>query len=90
MKIIAVVKANAYGHGDVEVTKAALEAGASMLAVATPEEALHVRKHLPTVDILVLGYSPVSFAEYAANENITLTVYSSDWVEEAKKVAINH
>ncbi|WP_342471069.1 alanine racemase [Ureibacillus sp. FSL K6-3587] len=85
VKIIAVVKANAYGHGDVEVTKAALEAGASMLAVATPEEALHVRKHLPTVDILVLGYSPVSFAEYAANENITLTVYSSDWVEEAKK-----
>ncbi|MFO7317477.1 MAG: alanine racemase [Bacilli bacterium] len=85
VKIIAVVKANAYGHGDVEVAKAALEAGASMLAVATPEEALHVRKHLPTVDILVLGYSPVSFAEYAANENITLTVYSSDWVEEAKK-----
>lgn len=86
VKIIAVVKANAYGHGDIEVSKAALEAGSSMLAVATPDEALHVRKHLPSVDILVLGYSPASFAEYAANENITLTVYSSQWVEEAKKL----
>mgnify|MGYP003815066841 FL=1 len=86
VKIIAVVKANAYGHGDVEVAKAALEAGASMLAVATPEEALHVRKHLPEPEILVLGYSPTSFAEYAANENITLAVYSSDWVEEAEKI----
>ncbi|MED3662979.1 alanine racemase [Ureibacillus terrenus] len=84
VQIIAVVKANAYGHGDVEVAKAALEAGASMLAVATPEEALHVRKHLPDPDILVLGYSPTSFAEYAANENITLTVDSPNWVNEAK------
>ncbi|MEK4254253.1 alanine racemase [Ureibacillus sp. FSL K6-2830] len=86
VQIIAVVKANAYGHGDIEVAKAALEAGASMLAVATPDEALHVRKHIPTAEILVLGYSPASFADYAAEENITLTVYSPNWVEEAKKV----
>lgn len=81
VQIIAVVKANAYGHGDVEVAKSALEAGATMLAVATPEEALHLRRHFPAVEILLLGYSPIEFVPYAAEENITLTVFSKEWVE---------
>lgn len=85
-KIMAVVKANAYGHGDVKVAEAAIEAGATMLAVATPDEALHLRNFFPNIEILILGYSPVSFAEVAAKENITLTVYSSDWV---KQIAID-
>ncbi|NLY79729.1 MAG: alanine racemase [Lysinibacillus sp.] len=89
VQIIAVVKANAYGHGDVEVAKAALDAGASMLAVATPEEALHIRTYFPTTEILVLGYSPVSFATCAAKENIILTVYSKEWVEQVKKHALD-
>ncbi len=37
-----------------------------------------------TIEILILGYSPVSFANVAAEENITLTVYSSDWVKQVK------
>ncbi len=45
--IMAVVKANAYGHGDVKVAEAAIEAGATMLAVATPDEALHIREFFP-------------------------------------------
>lgn len=80
--IVAVVKANAYGHGDVKVTEAAIEAGATMLAVATPDEALHIREFFPDIEILILGYSPVSFAKVAAEENITLTVYSSEWVKQ--------
>lgn len=43
-KIIAVVKANGYGHGDEAVAVAALEAGASSLAVATLDEAMALRK----------------------------------------------
>lgn len=86
VQIIAVIKANAYGHGDIEVGKAALEAGANMFAVATPEEALHIRKHFPDVEILILGYAPPSFAPYAAEEKIILTVYTSEWVDEAKKI----
>lgn len=80
--IIAVVKANAYGHGDIEVARAAIKAGASMLAVATPEEALHIREFIPQIDILVLGYSPITFASYAAKQNISLTVYSVEWVKQ--------
>lgn len=83
VRIIAVVKANAYGHGDVAVAGAALEAGATMLAVATADEALHIRKHYPHVDILVLGATPVHFAPYAAEQRITLTVFSTEWLAEA-------
>ena len=42
--LIAVVKANGYGHGSAIVAEAAIEAGASMIAVATGEEALQMRK----------------------------------------------
>lgn len=82
VQIIAVVKANAYGHGDVEVAKSAIEAGATILATATPEEALHLRRHFPAIEILLLGYSPAHFAPYAAEENIALTVYSKEWIEQ--------
>ncbi len=88
VKIIAVVKANAYGHGDIQVAKAAIEAGASMLAVATPDEAVHIREHFPTIGILVLGASPISFARYAAMHNISLTVFSAEWVEQLEQLKV--
>lgn len=56
--IMAVVKANAYGHGLVEVSRAALEAGASWLGVAIPDEAVELRKAGVRAPILVLGYTP--------------------------------
>lgn len=85
VEIIAVVKANAYGHGDIEVANTAINAGATMLAVATPDEAVHIRAHFNNIDILVLGASPFSFIPYASKENITLTVFSSEWMEQAQK-----
>lgn len=88
VEIIAVVKANAYGHGDIEVARAALQTGASMLAVATPDEAVHIRQHFPTTAILVLGATPINFVPYASEYNITLTVFSEDWVEQAAKQQI--
>src|SRR6266704_685063 len=51
----AVVKANAYGHGAVDCARAALEAGATVLCVATVEEALELRPALPQARILVMG-----------------------------------
>lgn len=78
--IIAVVKANGYGHGDVAVAHAALKAGAKLLAVATPEEALHLREAGIQADILLLGTTPLSFLEEASKQNITLTAYSYEWL----------
>jgi alanine racemase len=85
VQIIAVVKANAYGHGDVEVAKAALAAGATMLAVATPDEAVHIRQHIEEVGMLVLGASPIHFATYAAEHNISLTVFSAEWINQVSE-----
>ena len=51
----AVVKADGYGHGAVDVARAALAGGASALAVATLEEALPLRAALPDARVLVLG-----------------------------------
>lgn len=77
--VIAVVKANAYGHGDYEVSTAAIEAGASMLAVATPDEAIRLRESGIESPILVLGASPPSFANAASQHDIMLTVFQNDW-----------
>ncbi len=86
VQIIAVVKANAYGHGDVAVARAALQAGADILAVATPDEAVRMRQHFPDVGILVLGAAPISFVQYAAEHQIMLTVFSTEWVTKARYV----
>nr|WP_026908575.1 alanine racemase [Paucisalibacillus globulus] len=80
--IIAVVKANAYGHGLVPIAKKALESGANALAVAILEEAMILREASITAPILVLGFVPAKYALLAAENNITLTVFQRDWLEE--------
>ncbi|MBD8033798.1 alanine racemase [Solibacillus merdavium] len=85
IQIIAVVKANAYGHGDVEVARTAIQAGATMLAVATPDEAVHMRENFKDIDILVLGATPPNFIPFASQENIILTVFSASWLESAQQ-----
>src|SRR5262249_55323158 len=50
----AVVKANGYGHGAVDVARAAVEAGASALCVVTVAEGIELRRELPEVRILVM------------------------------------
>ena len=54
-RLLAVVKADAYGHGAVQVARAALEAGASWLAVALPQEGAVLRESGIHAPILVLG-----------------------------------
>lgn len=84
--VIAVVKANGYGHGDIAVAQAALKAGANLLAVATPEEALRLREAGIQADILLLGTSPLSFLEEASKHNITLTAYSYEWLNATRNL----
>ena len=82
--LFAVVKANAYGHGDVEVAKTAIQAGAGYLAVAFLDEALALRNKGITAPILVLGASRPEDAQIAAKEAITLTVFQAGWLEAAQ------
>ncbi len=72
--VMAVVKANAYGHGMVEIARAALEAGAGWLGVARVEEALALRHAGMTAPVLVMGYTMPQRVAEAAALNITLAV----------------
>ncbi len=77
-RLMAVVKANAYGHGAVETTRVLLRAGADACAVATFSEALQFRDGGITAPILVLGYTPPHQAGEAAQRDVTLTLYESE------------
>lgn len=76
--IMAVVKADAYGHGAIECSRLLINAGASRLGVATIEEALELRRAGISEPILILGYIPEREIPCALAEDITLTVYSKE------------
>lgn len=85
-ELIAVVKADGYGHGAVRTAEAALGAGATMLAVATPEEAVELREAGLEAEILLLGAAPLAFVKVAAERNIILTADSLRWMEAAARL----
>lgn len=80
-EIFAVVKANGYGHGDTEVSKVAIEAGVSCLAVSGLDEALRLRNSGIEVPILVLGMTRLKDVLLAAENNISLTAHDEMWIE---------
>jgi alanine racemase len=77
-QLMAVVKADGYGHGALPVARAALAAGATWLGVAIAEEALALRSAGLTAPILVLGWTPPAQAAAAIAADIDLTVFSLD------------
>ncbi|MGX9932243.1 alanine racemase [Virgibacillus salarius] len=87
-KVIAVVKADGYGHGSIPVAKKALTAGAEALAVALLEEAIELRKAQITAPILVLGWVPPESAVVAAELDITLTFFQQDWLDQVNSYTL--
>lgn len=77
-EIMAVVKANAYGHGAVECAKVLLSNGADRLGVATLDEAIEMRKCFRDVPIIILGSSCEDDAEDIVRYGITASVYTDD------------
>ena len=83
--LIAIIKANAYGHGDHMIAKKALSSGAKILAVSSLDEALSLRyKHIKG-PILVLGHVSPSDIHVAIAEKITVTVTSYAWAKAILK-----
>jgi len=74
----AVVKADGYGHGAVDVGRAALEAGATTLGVATLAEALALRRELPLARIVVLGPTAPADVAQARQARLELCVSHAD------------
>lgn len=87
VKVCAVVKADSYGMGSVELSKMYLENGVDMLAVAVISEAFELREEIKGTDILVLGYTPEEFYDDAINNNITLAIYDYNLAEKLNTVA---
>lgn len=83
-KVMAVVKADGYGHGAIEVAKTALNSGAEALAVALLEEAVELRKAQIDAPILVLGRTDPAYAGIASEFDITLSVFQTEWFTSAQ------
>ena len=75
-RLMAVVKANGYGHGAVEVAREALQNGAQYLGVARINEAIPLRKAGLEAPILIFGYTPPDLAPMLIDYELTQTVYS--------------
>jgi alanine racemase len=74
INIMAVVKANAYGHGTVEVSRTLEAAGVDYLGVATTDEAVRIRDHGVKTPVLVLGSVLPGEVAVAVEKDITLTL----------------
>ncbi|MBP1924462.1 alanine racemase [Sedimentibacter acidaminivorans] len=79
--IAAVVKANGYGHGAVDIAPTIMENGGEYLAVATLTEALELRKKYEDYKIFIMGYTPDEYLDYVVNNNITQTIFSLSQAE---------
>ena len=80
VRVMAVVKADGYGHGATPVARSALRAGAEWLGVATVDEGLALRGAGITAPILVLGPAASDEVPDAARGGLSLTVHSADAV----------
>ncbi len=85
-KVMAVVKADAYGHGDCQVSKVLQDEGCTDFAVATLEEAINLRKAGIKGEILLLGYSPLSNAHQLIDYDITQTVVDENHAEKLSNI----
>lgn len=81
-KIMAVVKADGYGHGDKIVARELLSKGIDFFAVSNLDEAHSLRDGGIYSDVLILGFTPASKADELAALNISQTVFSYEYAEQ--------
>ena len=85
MKFLAVVKADAYGHGAAMLAPTLLACGVDMFGVASIDEALNLRENGIDAEILVLGAVPFWALSTAVEHNITVTSFTQEHIEFCKK-----
>ena len=87
-RLLAVVKADAYGHGAVAVARAAVAAGAAMLGVATIDEGIELRAAGIRAPILLLGYTPPEEAETVVAHDLAATVFQPETAQALSAAAV--
>lgn len=86
-KIIAVVKADAYGHGATVVASFLEQNGVDSFAVSNIDEALELRRDGINKPILILGYTPANCAEMLAENSIVQAVFSTEYADALNAAA---
>lgn len=86
--LLAVLKADAYGHGAIRVARTALLHGADYLATACLSEAIALRRHGVTAPILILGFTPPWQAQEIVAHDLTATVYSVEVLRHLARAAL--
>ena len=81
VEIIAVVKANAYGHGAVPVARTSLQAGATRLAVARLIEGIELRRAGLTAPILIMGYTPADGVDQIVAHDLTPCPITAEFIQ---------
>lgn len=87
-QIMAVIKANAYGHGMLETAKILSEIGISNFAVATIEEGIKLRKNNIRGNILVLGYTHFDKLEQIIKYDLIQTIVDYDYAKKISKLSL--
>lgn len=86
-RLMAVVKADGYGHGAVEVARAALEGGAQWLGVATTDEGVQLRRAGIQAPVLVFGPTRPDDAARAVEHDLTVTVFEAEVAQALGRAA---
>ena len=84
-QIMAVVKANAYGHDSIIISKKLQKIGIKDFAVATATEALELRQNNITENILILGYTEIEELQTLINNNIMQTIVDNNYAKQILK-----
>lgn len=80
-EIMAVIKADAYGHGDMHIARWLSEQGCHLFAVSNIDEAVGLRNSGIKGEILILGYTSPKFAKQLYSENLTQSIVSEEYAE---------
>lgn len=86
--VCAVVKADAYGHGDIVVARVLQEEGAAAFAVSCLAEAKRLRRHGVTVPVLILGYADPGEAPVLAQDDIATACFSTEYARALSEAAV--
>ena len=89
-KLMAVVKANAYGHSAKDLCPILEQIGADWFAVSNIDEAVALREYGIEKPILILGYTPVEMVRELEKFNISQCVYSTEYAQKLSALAVFH
>lgn len=85
VQIMAVIKADAYGHGDARVAHELAKHGVNLFAVSNIDEAVGLRNSGVKGEILILGYSSPTYAKTLSYLDLTQAIVSEEYAEELAK-----